>query len=309
MQNKKSKWSIWWVIIILAFIWGSSFILMKIALFDSTGKPVYSAMNVAALRITIAALALWPVTIVNFKKVPSNKLGWVLGVGTFGNLFPAYLFTSAQTELPSAIAGMLNSLTPLFTMIIAILLFRTVISKSQLVGLIIGFIGAGILISDGGNILEIFSGSGSISIVACGKVALATLFYGCSVNILKNKLLDVGATTIAAIALAMVMPVSLCALLGSDVLTVLAENESGVKSMMAVIVLAVIGTAAALAVFNALIKWTDALTASSVTYIIPVFAAMWGFVDGESLTIWHLVGGMVILLGVALVKRGGSGKK
>jgi len=156
---------------------------------------------------------------------------------------------------------------------------------------------------------EIFNGSGGISIIACGKVALATLFYGCSVNILKNKLLDVGATTIAALALAMVMPISLCALLGSDVLTVLAENESGVKSIIAVVILAVIGTAAALAVFNALIKWTDALTASSVTYIIPVFAAMWGVVDGERLTLWHLVGGVVILLGVALVKRGGSRKK
>ena len=282
---------------------------MKLALFDTAGNPVYSALDVAALRISIAALALLPVTIANFKKVPSDKWGWILGVGTFGNLFPAYLFTSAQTDLQSAIAGMLNSLTPLFTMIIAVLFFKTVISKSQLIGLIIGFIGAVILISDGGDLSEILNGRGGISIVACGKVALATLFYGCSVNILRNKLLDVGATTIAAIALAMVMPISLCALLGSEVLTVLAENESGVKSMMAVCVLAVIGTAAALVVFNALIKWTDALTASSVTYIIPVFAAMWGVIDGERLTLWHLVGGVIILLGVALVKRGGRGKK
>ena len=282
---------------------------MKLALFDTAGNPVYSALDVAALRISIAALALLPVTIVNFKKVPSNKWGWILGVGTFGNLFPAYLFASAQTEIPSAIAGMLNSLTPLFTMIIAALLFRTLISKSQLIGLIIGFIGAVILINDGGDLSEIFNGSSGISIVACGKIALATLFYGFSVNILRNKLLDVGATTIAAIALGMVMPISLFALLGSDILTVLADNESGAKSMMAVVVLAVIGTAAALAVFNTLIKWTDALTASSVTYIIPVFASMWGVVDGERLTLWHLFGGVVILLGVALVKRGVHGKK
>ena len=191
MQNQKSMWLISGVLIILAFVWGSSFILMKLALFDTDGNPVYSALDVAAMRISIAALTLLPVTIVNFKKVPSNKWGWILGVGTFGNLFPAYLFTSAQTELPSAIAGMLNSLTPLFTMIIAILLFRTVVSRSQLIGLIIGFIGAVILISDGGDMSEVFSGSGGISIAACGKVALATLFYGCSVNILKNKLLDV----------------------------------------------------------------------------------------------------------------------
>lgn len=282
---------------------------MKIALFDSSGAPVYSAMNVAALRITIAALALLPIAITQFKNVDREKWGWILGVGTFGNLLPAYLFTSAQTELPSAIAGMLNSLTPLFTMIIAVLLFKTSISRNQLIGLVIGFIGAMLLISDGGNLTNVFTGETAISISGCGKVALATLFYGLSVNILRNKLLEVGATTIAAIALAMVMPFAFIALIGSDVPTILLENPSGLKSMLAVIVLAVIGTATALAVFNALIKWTDALTASSVTYIIPVFAAMWGFVYGEELNVWHLIGGMVILLGVALVKRVGSGKK
>lgn len=300
---------IWGVLILLAFIWGSSFILMKIALFDSSGAPVYSAMDVAALRITIAALALLPIAITQFKNVAREKWGWILGVGTFGNLLPAYLFTSAQTELPSAIAGMLNSLTPLFTMIIAVLLFKTSISRKQFIGLVIGFIGAMLLISDGGNLANVFLGESGISISGCGKVALATLFYGLSVNILRNKLLDVGATAIAAIALAMVMPVAFFALIGSDVPTILLENPSGLKSMLAVVVLAVIGTAAALAVFNALIKWTDALTASSVTYIIPVFAAIWGFADGEELTVWHLVGGLVILLGVALVKRSGGGKK
>ena len=300
---------IWGVLLLLAFVWGSSFILMKIALFDSSGAPVYSAMDVAALRITIAALALLPVAISQFKNVPREKWIWILGVGTFGNLLPAYLFTSAQTELPSAIAGMLNSLTPLFTMIIAVLLFKTAISGSQLIGLVIGFFGAMLLISDGGNLVDVFMSESGISIVGCRKVALATLFYGLSVNILRNKLLDVGATTIAAIALAFVMPIAVFALFGSDVPTILLENPSGIKSMLSVVVLAVIGTAAALAVFNTLIKWTDALTASSVTYIIPVFAAMWGFIDGEALTVWHLIGGLVILLGVALVKRGSRGKK
>lgn len=309
MLNQKPIWMIWGVLILLAFIWGSSFILMKIALFDSSGAPVYSAMNVAALRITIAALALLPIAISQFKNVDREKWGWILGVGTFGNLLPAYLFTSAQTELPSAIAGMLNSLTPLFTMMIAVILFKTLISRNQLIGIFIGFIGAMLLISDGGNLANVFTGETAISISGFGKVALATLFYGLSVNILRNKLLEVRATTIAAIALAMVMPFAFFALIGSDVPTILLENPSGLKSMLAVVVLAVIGTAAALTIFNELIKSTDALTASSVTYIIPLFAAMWGFVDGEELTVWHLIGGMVILLGVALVKKGGSEKK
>ena len=300
---------IYGVLLLLAFIWGSSFILMKIALFDGVDQPVYPAMDVAALRILFAGLALLPVAIAQISKVPKDKFIWILGVGTFGNLLPAYLFTSAQTELASGITGMLNSLTPLFTVIIAVLLFKTAFSLRQLAGLIVGFIGAIILISDGGNLLQVFSSESSISIVACGKVALATMFYGCSVNILKNKLVDVNSTTIASIALAMVMPVAVVALMGSDVIDIFMNHEHGVKGMSAVVVLAVIGTAAALVVFNALIKWTDALTASSVTYVIPVFAAMWGWIDGEELTYMHLIGGVVILLGVALVKGLNSGKK
>ena len=300
---------IYGVLLLLAFIWGSSFILMKIALFDGVDQPVYPAMDVAALRILFAGLALLPVAIAQISKVPKDKFIWILGVGTFGNLLPAYLFTSAQTELASGITGMLNSLTPLFTVIIAVLLFKTGFSLRQLAGLIVGFIGAIILISDGGNLLQVFSSESEISIVAFGKVALATMFYGCSVNILKNKLVDVNSTTIAAIALAMVMPVAVIALMGSDVIDIFMNHEHGVKGMSAVVVLAVIGTAAALVVFNALIKWTDALTASSVTYVIPVFAAMWGWIDGEELTFMHLIGGVVILLGVALVKGLNSGKK
>ena len=297
------------VLLLLAFIWGSSFILMKIALFDGADQTVYPAMDVAALRILFAGLALLPVAIAQISKVPKDKFIWILGVGTFGNLLPAYLFTSAQTELASGITGMLNSLTPLFTVIIAVLLFKTAFSLRQLAGLIVGFIGAIILISDGGNLLQVFSSESEISIVACGKVALATMFYGCSVNILKNKLVDVNSTTIAAIALAMVMPVAVIALMGSDVIDIFMNHDHGVKGLSAVVVLAVIGTAAALVVFNALIKWTDALTASSVTYVIPVFAAMWGWIDGEELTYMHLIGGVVILLGVALVKGLNSGKK
>ena len=254
------------------------------------------------MRILFAGLALLPVAIAQISKVPKDKFIWILGVGTFGNLIPAYLFTSAQTELASGITGMLNSLTPLFTVIIAVLLFKTAFSLRKLVGLIVGFIGAIILISEGGNLFQVFSSESEISIVACGKVALATIFYGCSVNILKNKLVEVNATTIAAIALAMVMPVAVIALRGSDVIDIFMNHEHGGKGMSAVVVLAVIGTAAALVVFNALIKWTDALTASSVTYVIPVFAAMWGWIDGEELSYMHLIGGVVILLGVALVK-------
>ena len=273
---------------------------MKVALFDSYGNTVYTDFQVAALRIAIAGLALLPLAISKIKTIKRESWIWILGIGVLGNLFPAYLFTSAQTQLPSGITGMLNSLTPLFTMLVGVLLFKTEFTQRQLIGLGVGFIGAIVLIISGGRLSEMNEG---IHWGACGRVALATLFYGCSVNILKNKLEGIGPTAIASIALMLVMPIGLVALYFSDAANVALTHESGLYSLSAVGILALVGTAGALVLFNSLIKWTDALTASSVTYVIPVFAALWGWIDGEILTLGHLSGGVIILIGVALVKR------
>lgn len=273
---------------------------MKVALFDAELQPVFTDFEVAALRIAIAGLVLLPLALPQIKNIPRASWIWILGIGTLGNLFPAYLFTSAQTQLPSGITGMLNSLTPLFTMLVGVMVFKTAFSKKQLIGLGVGFVGALVLIASGGGLGEM---GGEIHWGACARVALATLFYGFSVNILKNKLDGIGPTAIASLALMMVMPAAIVALSLSDVVNVVLHHESGLYSLGAVSILAVFGTAGALVLFNSLIKWTDALTASSVTYIIPVFAALWGWMDGEVLTLWHLAGGVIILIGVALVKR------
>ena len=300
MQNQKSKIIIWGVLLFLAFVWGSSFILMKVAIFDSSGDTVYTPLEVAALRIAIAAIVLLPITIKYLKSIKRSQILPLIAIGTLGNLFPAYLFSTAINSIPSAIVGMLNALTPLFTMIVASLVFKTMVSKVQFSGLIIGFIGALLLAFGDFGATNVSRG---VEWWACGRVALATLFYGISVNILKNKLNGAQSKAIASIALLMVLPPALLILLYSNVYTTLIDNPHGGSGMMAIVVLAAIGTAGALILFNALVKWTNALTASSVTYIIPVFASIWGWIDGENLTIIHLVGGMVILFGVALVNR------
>lgn len=305
VQKKESSIIIWGALLLLAFIWGSSFILMKIALFDSAGNPVYSALEVAALRIAIAGIVLMPVTIRSLKKINRSKWLSILAIGVFGNMLPAYLFTSAQTEIPSAIAGMLNALTPLFTMIVAALVFKTIISLRQVSGLAIGLLGA-LMLAIGGD-FERLGIENDIEWWACSRVVLATLFYGFSVNILKNKLQEVPSQAIAAIALFFVLPPATVVLAYSDVSSTLMNNPHGLNGMVAVVVLAAVGTAGALVLFNAIIKKTNALTASSVTYIIPVFAAMWGWIYGEELTMIHLLGGAVILFGVARVN--GVGKK
>ena len=131
VQNNKSKIVIWGALLLLAFVWGSSFILMKIAIFDSSGEIVYTPLEVAALRIAIAGIVLLPITIKYLNSIKRSQILPLFAIGTLGNLFPAYLFTSAVSSIPSAIVGMLNALTPLFTMIVAAFVFKTVVSPGD----------------------------------------------------------------------------------------------------------------------------------------------------------------------------------
>ena len=127
MQKEKPIWVIYGVLLLLAFICGTSFILMKLALFNWIDQPVYSAMDVAAMRILFASIALLPVAIMQFSKVPKDKMIWILGVGAFGNLLPAVIYfcpnrASIRHDRGAQFAH------SLFTLIIAILLFKTTFS-------------------------------------------------------------------------------------------------------------------------------------------------------------------------------------
>ncbi|MEC7477140.1 MAG: DMT family transporter, partial [Bacteroidota bacterium] len=125
-------------LLILGFVWGSSFILMKVALFASDGTPLFPALDVAMSRIAIAGLALLPVAAANRKHLTRATLPWLLLVGGVGNLLPAYFFTTAQTLIPSSVAGMLNALTPMFTFVVGVALFGTRIKRLQVWGLVVG---------------------------------------------------------------------------------------------------------------------------------------------------------------------------
>ena len=283
-------------LLLLAFIWGSSFILMKLALFDDAGDILFSSTEVAAMRILFAGLTLLPFAKRALKTVRKKHLIWLLIVGVCGNLIPAFLFTRAQTELDSSIAGMLNSLVPIFTLIIAMVFFKTKIRWMQVVGVVIGLVGAIGLISlknSGGELLLI----PSLMIVA------ATICYGISVNVIRNKLHELRPLTIASAALAAMAIPCLIYLFTSDVMIVVQTNPTAPKGLISVLALSMIGTAAALVMFNKLVQQTNAIFASSTTYVIPVFAAFWGWVAHETLTLNHLFFALIILTGVYLINR------
>lgn len=297
-EEGRKKYIAWALFIVLGFIWGSSFILMKKALFTNDGAALLHPDEVALLRLVIAMLSLLPVLIFSFKKIQKKYWKYLLVVGLFGNGIPAFLFTYAQTQVSSSIAGILNSTVPIFTLIIGGLVFAVKSSAINKWGVFIGFVGSAIIII-GGQLDMQFN-----SIVYPGIILIATSFYAISVNTVKKYLIDhLKAIEITAFALVLVgLPALIYILFSSIPQRIMASPElmEGVKYTA---ILALASTSFALILYNYLIKMSTALFASSVTYLIPLVAVLWGFLDGERLTFLQMIGGFVLLIGVVLIYR------
>ena len=282
----------WIILIALALTWGSSFILMK------RGMDVYSSEEVAALRIFIAFLFLSPLIFKHVKKPLLKHWKGFLGMGVLGNLIPAFLFTKAETGISSSLTGMLNSLTPLFTLLLGVLLFKTKTRWINVVGILIGFFGAIGLLMVGKS--ENMSNNLLFGLF----VVLATICYALSVNIIKKELNEVNSITATVWAMMFIGPLAGIYLFGcTDFTTKLVSNPMAYSRLGYIVILAVFGTALSVIVFNVLIRNTNALFASSVTYLIPIVALVWGILDGEDVQVLHFVWIILILLGVYLVNK------
>jgi drug/metabolite transporter (DMT)-like permease len=282
----------WIILIALALTWGSSFILMK------RGLEVFSSDEVAALRIFIAFLFLSPLLIKHFKKELIKHWKGFLGMGLLGNFIPAFLFTKAETGISSSLTGMLNSLTPLFTLLLGVLLFKSKTKLINAIGILIGFIGAIGLLTAGKS--EDMNNNLLFGVY----VVLATICYALSVNIIKKELGQVNSITATVWAMMFIGPLAGIYLFGfTDFMADLKTNTLAYESLGYVSILAIFGTALSVIIFNVLIKNTNALFASSVTYLIPVVAMGWGILDGEEVVAMHFVWIIIILLGVYLVNK------
>lgn len=295
----------WFLLILLALIWGSSFILMK------RGLLVFSPLEIGALRISAAFVVLLPFAIFHARKIPKSKWKYLLISGLLGNAIPAVLFPLAQTRLQSSVTGVLNGLTPLFTVLVGAIFFSQSLKYKQLVGLGIAFMGAGLL-----SIAKKGGGFGDINMYVL-LVVLAAFFYGISLNVIKSKLSEVASFPIASCAFLTVgLPCILFLFFGTPFLTHFQEtNLANVqttlvpslnlvwKSFFYIVILGVVGTAIALIIFNKLIQTTDAVFASTVTYIIPIVAIFWGVMDNEPLQTEHFIGMALIVFGVFVANK------
>jgi drug/metabolite transporter (DMT)-like permease len=281
----------WVILIVLALTWGSSFILMK------RGLEVFSSEQVASMRIFIAFLFLSPLVFWHVKKSLLKHWKGYIGMGVIGNLIPAFLFTKAETGLSSSLTGALNSLTPLFTLLVGVILYRQKTGWMNVLGIIIGFVGATGLTMVGkengmdNELLYIFY------------VVMATVCYALSVNIIKQYLSGVDSLTATVWALLFIGPVAGCYLFTTDFVERLTTMPGAWQSLGYTSILAIFGTALSVIVFNTLIKNTNTLFASSVTYLIPIVAMGWGIFDNEAVSVWHFAWIGLILLGVYLVNK------
>ncbi len=281
----------WIVLIFLAFIWGASFILMK------KGLQSFTNIQVGAMRIFFSFILFLPLIYVNFKKISRSNIRSLLIVGFVGISIPALLFATAQTEIDSSLAGILNSLTPIFTLLIGIMLYSNKVSWTSITGLIIGMAGAMGLVMSANS-----SESGNANNWYALFIVIATICYGINVNEIKFRLKELDGVAIASLGFLFPGPFAGIYLLFSDYSMALSSNDM-YPNLLAVAGLAFFSSFIAIIFMNILIKFTTTLFAASVTYIIPVFAVFWGLLDGENLILIQVLWAIVILAGVYLVNR------
>jgi drug/metabolite transporter (DMT)-like permease len=280
-------------LLFLGFVWGSAFMLMK------KGLVSFEPMQLASLRLVFAGSVAAFFFVKSYKKLSSKDWLYLSISGTIGNFIPAYLFASAGADIPSSLSGALNAMTPFFGLIFGVILFSQLFKVKQFLGILIGLLGALILILSKSSAGISFQTS---YILPCSKVILAALLYGINVNIIKSKLNHLSPIVNSMVPLTLIAIPAMCIGIYHGAFQA-AMQASALPALGFILILGVIGSAVSLIVFNQLVQKTTALFAASVTYLIPVFAYMWGIIDGEPIGVFQLGGMMLILGGITLTKK------
>lgn len=291
-MNDNSRFTSIFLLIILALIWGTSFILMK------RGLLVFSPDEVGALRVTAACVVLLPFAFSNLKALPRTQYWKPFLSGMLGIFIPAFLFATAQTRMESSIAGVLNSLTPIFTLIVGVIVFQQKFKPIAAIGLLLSLVGTVLLIMarSGGQL-------GGVNYYAL-LILVACICYGCNVNFLKFQFSGLGSMTITSLALLFIGPLAMIYLfVFTDFVANLREVPGAWAACGYIVLLGIMSTSVATLLFTKLIKISSPIFASSVTYIIPIVAVMWGVFDGEHLYAGHYAGMATIIGGVYLANR------
>ena len=288
MNNQQQKWL---YLILLSFVWGSSFILMKKALIGLT--PI----QLGALRILIAGLFLLMIGFKSLKEIKKKHYKYIFYTALCGTFFPVFLFAYAVKGIDSSIASILNSLTPFNTLIFGVLAFGFTFKKQQLLGIIIGLIGTVILILKGADLNP--NQNYWFSLL----VFIASIGYALNVNMVKKHLSDISALSIVAGNFLLLVIPAFIVLFFTGFFDTLEYTETKITALGYITILAVFGTGIAKIFYNKMVHLSTPIFASSVTYLIPIVAVFWGVLDGEKLNKIQLIAAVIILFGVYLVNK------
>ena len=287
MQSKNLKW---YLLIVLACVWGSSFILMK------RGLEGLTAFQMGALRIIFCGLFLLIIGFKSLKAIPLGQWKYISLTALVGTFMPVFLFAVAQTEINSSVSAILNSLVPLNTLVMGALLFGLQFQRRQYFGVFIGLIGSVLLVYNGAM------DNPSQNYLYALFVVVATICYALNVNLIKKYLSDLSPLSIS-VGNFSVMLIPAAIILFCSGFSDVVVNPEAQKAMVYIAILGVVGTGIANIVFFRLIQMSSPVFASSVTYLIPVVACIWGLLDNESLSLAQGFGALIILVGVYFSAR------
>ena len=281
----------WFYLAALSFIWGSSFILIKKGLVGLT------AIELGSIRIIISAFVLIPFTFNRLIEITFKQWKWIIISAFVGSFFPAFLFAFAEQEIDSSVASILNSIVPLNTIIIGLVLFGIKSTKRQIIGVLLGFFGAYQLIISGINL------NPDQNYFYSGLVIICSFLYAFNVNIIKKYLQELSAVAIATGHFMVILIPSIIVLSISDFNFEKLQNSQTQTSLIYVTLLAIFGTTLAKILFNKLINISSAVFASSVTYSMLIVSIFWGVMDGENFSINQLFATIIIVIGILLTNK------
>lgn len=286
----QQKFTSWLLFLVLSLTWGSSFILMK------KSAEHLNGLQIGAVRIFAAGICFLPFAIFHFRQIPKNKFLGVIVSGLLGNLLPAFLFATAISENgESSLASILNSLTPLFVIVIGVFFFKAKVQRKKIAGVLVGFVGLVIL-----SLLRQPVSSNDNGVLL---ILIATVFYGTTVNIVAHYLKGIDGFRIATVSLA-IMAIPAAIVIWQQNVFLIAKYDEGAKASIAfAVLLGVAGSAIATALYYVLIQKAGGLFASLVTYAIPIVAIMWGLMANEHVTAVQVGCLAIILAGVYLANR------
>lgn len=288
MSNSSLKWL---YLFILSLIWGTSFILIK------KGLIGLNDYQVGSLRIVLTSIFLFSIGFKSLKAIKKKHWMWIALSGFVSSFFPAFLFAKAQSHIDSSVASLLNSLTPLATVVVGIVLFKILSTRNQILGVLVGLVGSVMLVLIGADLNPSQNYSYSILIL------IATLGYALNVNIIKKYLHDIGALAVTTGNFLFIFLPALLILYLSGFFESVLYSEKMQISLGYVAILSLVGTAFAKVIFNKLIQIASPVFASSVTYTMPIVAVVWGIIDGETFNISQALAATLILFGVFLANK------